>query len=262
MAGDWIKVEKATARKPEVIALAEALSIHPDHAFGLCVRFWSWCDDHIEDGHARGVTKTGLDLSFGVTGLADALEKVGWLRDRNGALEVPHFDRHMSQSAKNRALASERKRAERAKKRHDSSVTKTRQQRDQRREEKSIIKATPLNTPLTPQGGQEATKIGKLDDLVLPAALDTDAFRDALAKWRRHRTEIKKPLKPTMLAAQLAQCAKWGEQRAVAAINHTVAMGWQGLREPDPPMPSDRRSYGGSNRPQRNATEPDYSKGF
>lgn len=30
MAGDWIKVEKATARKPEVLRLADLLQVHPD----------------------------------------------------------------------------------------------------------------------------------------------------------------------------------------------------------------------------------------
>ncbi len=79
MAGDWIKVEKATARKPEVLALASILQIHPDHAFGLCVRFWFWCDDNLKTGHAQRVTTVTLDYVVGHTGFADALVQVGWL---------------------------------------------------------------------------------------------------------------------------------------------------------------------------------------
>jgi hypothetical protein len=136
MAGDWIKVEKVTARKPEVMALADSLSIHVDHAFGLCVRFWSWCDDQMTDGHALRVTNVTLDSAFGHAGFADALVKVGWLRVRNGSLEVPNFDRHLSESAKKRALSGSRKQKQRAK-----EVTgMSRSQRDKRvtREEEEI----------------------------------------------------------------------------------------------------------------------------
>jgi hypothetical protein len=108
MAGDWIKVEKATPLKPEVLAISEALQIHPTHAFGLCVRFWMWCDDQLRDGNARSVTKVTLDFAIGHQGMTDALIKVGWLRDRSGSLEVPHFDRHLSEGSKTRALTKER----------------------------------------------------------------------------------------------------------------------------------------------------------
>ena len=31
----------------------------------------------------------------------------------------------------------------------------------------------------------------------------------------------------------MAKFAEWGEARAIGAIRHTIAMGWQGLREPE-----------------------------
>jgi hypothetical protein len=134
MAGDWIKVEKSTPRKPEVMAIADELGIHIDHAFGLCFRFWSWCDDQMTDGHAQSVTNVTLDSSFGHAGFATALVKVGWLRVRNGSLEVPNFDRHLSESAKNRALSGMRK----AKQRSESVTKMSRSERDKSvtREEK------------------------------------------------------------------------------------------------------------------------------
>jgi uncharacterized protein YdaU (DUF1376 family) len=61
------------------------------------------------------------------------------------------------------------------------------------------------------------------------------AFAEAWGKWRRHRSEIRKPLKPTMEAEQLAELAAMGELRAVACLLHTIAKGWQGLREPEAP---------------------------
>lgn len=117
MAADWIKLEKTTLAKPEVLRVAIELGIHPMHAFGLCVRFWCWADDQLSDGHAPGVTKEVLDLILCHAGLCEALITVGWLRVREGSLEVPHFDRHLSQSAKNRALANDRKAKQRDAKR-------------------------------------------------------------------------------------------------------------------------------------------------
>lgn len=133
MAGDWIKIEKATARKPEVLRIADILNIAPDHAFALCVRFWMWCDDHMTNGHAPSVTNVTLDSVFGHAGFASALLEVGWLQARNGSLAIPNFDRHLSESAKNRALSGERKRQQRSRTQRDKSVT-----REEKRREESI----------------------------------------------------------------------------------------------------------------------------
>ena len=65
----------------------------------------------------------------------------------------------------------------------------------------------------------------------LPDVLDTTAFRSAWGRWVQHRSEIRKPVKPTMAAAMIKQLEAMGHDRAVACIDHTIAMGWQGLRE-------------------------------
>lgn len=108
MAGDWLKIEKATVRKPEVLRIAIALGIHPDHAFGICFRFWSWCDDQLETGNVTGVTESLVDALVERSGFASALVDVGWLQVRNGSLVVPNFDRHLSESAKKRGLTAKR----------------------------------------------------------------------------------------------------------------------------------------------------------
>lgn len=70
---------------------------------------------------------------------------------------------------------------------------------------------------------------------IAPEALpfSSPEFSEAWSQWQKHRTEIRKPLKPTMRAAQLAELAAMGEQRAIAALRHTIAKGWQGIREPE-----------------------------
>ena len=120
MSSDWIKVEKTTPAKPEVLGLSQILGIHPAHAFGLCVRFWLWCDDQLDHESVTGmsqkfVTNVTLDYVIGHTGFADAMVSVGWLEATDGGLVVPNFDRHLSESAKKRADSRRRKQNERGK---------------------------------------------------------------------------------------------------------------------------------------------------
>jgi hypothetical protein len=72
-----------------------------------------------------------------------------------------------------------------------------------------------------------------LNAIEIPGALKTPEFTKALGRWKLHRQEIKHPLKRTMLESQIATFAEWGAARSIAAINHTILMGWQGLREPE-----------------------------
>jgi hypothetical protein len=73
----------------------------------------------------------------------------------------------------------------------------------------------------------------KVSEVTLPPPLDSDEFRQSLAVWIKHRSEIGHPPKPTSFEQQLRKFAEWGATRSIAAIQHTVAMGWQGIREPD-----------------------------
>jgi len=76
-----------------------------------------------------------------------------------------------------------------------------------------------------------------------------DAFAAAWSRWRSHRSEIKKPLKPTSELAQLKRLGNTTEAMAVATIDHTIEMGWQGLRAPEPQhksnnAPTQSNTYG------------------
>jgi hypothetical protein len=84
--------------------------------------------------------------------------------------------------------------------------------------------------PLSPKG--DKTRFDA-SETILPAELDTEAFREAWSLWCKHRVEIKKPLKPTMVSQQLKQFEDWGEIRSITAIRHTIARGWQGIQEPE-----------------------------
>lgn len=133
MAGDWIKIEHALARKPEVFHLAEVLRLSIDDVIGKLVRLWCWVDEQSRNGHDLSVTYVTVASIVSHDGFAEAMQKVGWLTSENGVLAFPNFDRHNGKTAKNRALGAQRKFRERSRTQRDNSVT---------REEKS------LNTPL------------------------------------------------------------------------------------------------------------------
>ena len=81
-----------------------------DEAIGAVVRFWIWADSNTVDGHVDGVAPQDVDAVLSCPGLCRALESVGWLvihKDQE-RIVIPKFERHNGESAKKRALKSER----------------------------------------------------------------------------------------------------------------------------------------------------------
>lgn len=207
MAGDWIKAEKATPRKPEVLRIAAKLGIHPDHAFGLCFRFWSWCDDNLETGNAVGVTDVMLNALLDRDGVASALIEVGWLVARNGSLSIPNFDRHLSENAKNRALSAERTAKSRSKKCNGISVTKVLPEKRREEKSKEREKAVPFLETRSTQ------------------------FLEAWQRWKLHSMDKGKPVRGLSEESQLQKLtgAYPEELEAIAAINHSIANNWANI---------------------------------
>jgi len=144
MAGDWIKVEKDTPDKPEILSLAGLLNLHPDEAFGKCFRFWRWIDSHALEGNVPCVTKNTIDALLGCAGFSEAMEKVGWLVARNGRIEIPRCDRHMGESAKQRALTAKRV-ASHKRQKGNAEVTQRALPREEKRREENIQEHTPAD---------------------------------------------------------------------------------------------------------------------
>lgn len=115
---EWIKVEKSTCDKPEVLVIAELLKVTQDHAFGLCIRFWIWCDTHLIDGKVENITPKMLNKTLGQKRFAEAMIEVGWITFHDGFLLVSNFEKHMSQSAKSRAEGQLRQKEHRESKKH------------------------------------------------------------------------------------------------------------------------------------------------
>jgi hypothetical protein len=114
MAGEWIKAGKALHNRPEVLRLAAIFGWSRDEAVGVMLRFWFWLDDAVVDAPVDavvdGLVAQDVDKVMSCAGFAKALELVGWLRmeDNPPRLIVPNFGRHNGETAKKRALKSER----------------------------------------------------------------------------------------------------------------------------------------------------------
>ena len=241
MAGDWIAIRCALPDEPEVIVAADILEVPIATVIGGLVILWAWADQHTEDGHAPRVTRAWLDAHVGVTGFADALAEVGWLECVGRGFRLPKFDRYNTQTAKRRALATIRAR--------NARVRKTsRAQRDDRaptEQDRTVVKDNPPKPP--------AKRTPKAPAVEVPPELDTPAFRAAWARYLQHRRESRKSLTPTACSRALAKLVRWGPERSVAAIDHSVGQGWAGIFEPK----QEQDSAGRSNRPAGRAGEYD-----
>ncbi|SDT85613.1 hypothetical protein SAMN05444156_0001, partial [Verrucomicrobium sp. GAS474] len=56
-------------------------------------------------------------------------------------------------------------------------------------------------------------------------------FAAAWGDWRKHRTQIRKPLRPLQEQKQLEEMTALGEVEAIRRIEQSIRQGWQGLFE-------------------------------
>jgi hypothetical protein len=153
MAGDWIKVEENMPDKPEVWLMGSILGIDGDMVAGKLLRVWAWASRNC---NADGVTNVTvlplLDRCTGVMGFSAAMQQVGWLAVSGEVVQFPNFERHCSQTAKDRANANRRAAKHRVNS-NGQSVTKVTVAPlvlplpEKRREE--------YNTPIVPKGDKQ-----------------------------------------------------------------------------------------------------------
>ena len=104
----WIKLETHIFDKIEVFQIAQELGIDPDAVVGKCCRIWAWFDVNTTNGITKSVTTALLDRYCGVDGFSKAMINVGWMAINKEDLYLPNYDRHNSQTAKDRALNAKR----------------------------------------------------------------------------------------------------------------------------------------------------------
>lgn len=115
MAGSWLKLRHDLADAPEIRRLARACSVTKDDVLGKLFRAWSWFDRHSHNGRVADETMDLVDEIVGHSGFAQALVSVGWLAEDQAGIVIPNWDRHNSETAKERALAAARQERARGK---------------------------------------------------------------------------------------------------------------------------------------------------
>lgn len=123
MSSEWLKWSKGLTRKPEILQIAARLMMSPAAAAGTLMLAMEWLDDAVTEYDEFGnacVTLGALPVSFidtvvGVSGFAESLAEVGWVRKTPQALVFVNAARHNGKTAKSRALTRDRVASLRAK---------------------------------------------------------------------------------------------------------------------------------------------------
>lgn len=153
MAKDWIPMREDLHEDPAILAMAEALETRPEHVVGYCHKFWSWASRNTVDGRFTNVTTLSIEQVLNLPTFLGRLQVVGWLTTYTNqvgqtCIEIPNFDRYLSQSAKKRADNALRKRHNRVTKLSQKARTKVTLQNSTEQNSNKGDKS-PLN-PLAP----------------------------------------------------------------------------------------------------------------
>ena len=220
----WIKIECGLINKPEVMQLAGLLDIDEHTVVGHLVAFWSWVDANMSrDCPDTTGTKRGLDRVAGRDGFTDALVQVGWLEFDGSRVTVPHFEYHLSQSAKTRATDARKKARQRA---------------------ASRSKGDNVPLPSGQEGGPEEIRRDKKyiyvqsPDVLIPTTMDNDTCKDAMVRWCKYLEakgwhESAPSENDMQLQAAWNMAAKIGPDQYPGAVEYSIANGWKNLRVPN-----------------------------
>jgi len=185
MANDWIKMRMNLPDDPAVIGISSRTKLAPLDVVARLYVLWCWADEQADDGFLPNVTPAFLDAKVKRAGFAEAMAAKGveWLVIEPDGVRFPNFDRHNGESAKKRAVETEKKRRQRedlSRKERDNVPKNPGQNRDNcgTREEKS--REDKNNTPVVPKGTLQL-RAEKLFNRRVDTPL-TDAERRAFRK--------------------------------------------------------------------------------
>jgi hypothetical protein len=109
VAAEWIKVELHLPEKPEVLEIASLTNLHANTVVGALIKVWGWASRNCNaDGVTTIAALAHIDQLAGHEGFAEGMIEAGWLRVKDTKITFTNFDRHCSQTAKDRALMGRR----------------------------------------------------------------------------------------------------------------------------------------------------------
>jgi hypothetical protein len=109
MGAEWIKVVTNLTEKPEVLQISDATGIDCHGVVGRLIDVWSWASRNCRNDGVTDVTALRqINKIAGCDSFADAMVSCGWITVRERKIVFTNFDRHCSQTAKDRALSATR----------------------------------------------------------------------------------------------------------------------------------------------------------
>ena len=208
----WMKYD------PDIIALdVEGMTLEEEGAYSRCVRHL-WRHGALAEarlsrrcGSAWPAVKASMEEREGLWSL-------GWLEEARGAAKA--WVQQRSEAGKASAAI-----------RNDRSTTVQRDTND-----RSTVVLSP-SLSLSSSGSESSSTQGRKERAHEPEVIPegcTPPMWDAIKRWGQYRREKRLTLTPSGRAAFLKKCIEWGEERAVAAIDHSILQGWTGCYEPKP----------------------------
>lgn len=216
--GGWIKLEKDLLTDPRVtriLGCACALQ-GVTHLLGCLAHLWIIADAHIGNDDVLPMGTDEINRVLGVQGLCEVLPQ-DWLKVIDSThVKLPGYQAHNGPEAKKRALS--RVRASNHREKSNANALQASAQRNAYAlPDKTRLDET-NKTPLPPF------------DIASVPGLDSAAWRD----WLNYR-KTKKPLRPASLPKAAAGMAALGNRQR-AAVDFSIAQGYQGLIEPRSPL--------------------------
>ena len=242
MAVPWIKIETTLLHKPEVMRLAALLDCDEYKVTGHLVAFWSWVDANLSRTcpEFQG-TKSGLDRVAGCAGFVDAMLQVGWLSLSGSVFTIPHFEYHLSQSAKTRGEDARKKAKSRAAKdKAGTNVPENQGQKadivgtnpgleERRGEERKEKKAPRAESRVTEPQTLPSDFPEHPSEVLIPPKVDTPDCRKAMADWQRHLDVSAAPNAIVPGSPQEQALWQWaarmGPEKWIQSVEYTIAQG-------------------------------------
>jgi len=183
MAGDWIKMRIDLYEDPAVIEMADRMDEREEHIVGYCHKIWSWVSRQCGDGTATGVALVSLGRVVNLPGFPELMCDVGWLEyDDSGerpVIKIPKFERHLSQSAKQRAVKTKNKQSERSR---VADVSPSKGDIDATREEKRREEVKTTSLPVRKAENRSSQEYPEWFESVWSASPSRDGRRVGKAK--------------------------------------------------------------------------------
>jgi hypothetical protein len=241
MAGDWIKMRCDLPNDPAVYKIAALTKLDRFSVVGRLYAFWSWADKHAVDGRVDGATSHVIDDITACAGFAAALVSVRWLVALEESVEIPHYERHNGESAKERGLKNARQARWREGKASCTSTdvdappsTKASTREEKRREDSSEAKASGASAGKEKTTDPDEIIFGYGVPILVNAGTAEKHARSFLGKLRKEHGDASlidalrqclkvKPLQPLewLAAAMPPKAITSGDTVAAKAVDET-----------------------------------------